>query len=42
MSELYKFASESPYLTFFIVLMVTEMAVRCCRIIFNREEPDEE
>lgn len=42
MSEIYKFASESPILTFFIVWMVTEMIVRCCCIIFNREEQDDE
>lgn len=42
MNEFYKFSSESPFLTFFIVLLVTEMVVRCCTIIFNRNEVGEE
>lgn len=36
MNELYKFASTSPILTFCIVWMITEMVVKCCRIIFTK------
>ena len=42
MNDFYKFASENPWLTFFIFVTVTEMVVRCCSIIFNRNEPDDE
>lgn len=43
MNELYIFASTSPILTFCIVWMFTEMVIKCCSIIFNRNnEPDED
>lgn len=40
MSAFYKFASESPWLTFFLACIVAQMLVSIFRAIFGREDCD--
>ena len=42
MSEFYKFASESPILTFLIFLLFTQTIVYCCDSIFNKHKKENE
>jgi hypothetical protein len=40
MDSFYKFASESPWLTFFIALLVGQVIIRVFRAIFGRKDTD--
>jgi hypothetical protein len=36
--DFYTFASNSPWLTFFLFLIIGDIIIKCCRAIFSKKD----